>query len=886
MANYFTLCNLHPQARQTANNVQKEEINSNQWTKYPFIYHLILNQAAMKKLLTLLISCLPFLLLAQNSNVGINTVTPDSSAVLDINSTTGGLLVPRMSLFQRDIINNPATGLLVYQTDYNAGFYYYNGVRWRPFNPLAINGLTLDSTIDRIQLGGPLIKNTNIPLGTYNMAFDLDSSGVFEMRTNNTPFFHANNDGRIGIGTTSPVSQLMVEVDSAARGFEVHSAFGSSHIPYSNGWSYLAGQGIIFRTTAANTEQVRIMPNGFTGFGTNAPTQRLHSSGNLQVDGRHIYFGPNQSLYGDDAVALFYKSNSSDYSQFTLRDAEDTSYGHLYGSLDGTNFGLLDGDGNWGYLQAKDDYTAFRIDNDNKMIIRANGHVGIGTNSPGGKLTVMVDSLARGLQVFTANGNTHIPWSNGWSYLAGEGIVFRTTSTNTERVRIMPNGFTGFGVTAPAQQIHAAGNLRVDGRRIYFGTTQNLIGDNNSALFFDGAHPTITQFILRDLAGNQQGRLYGSSSGANFGLLDSDANWSVRIIKDQDTRFLIDNVEHYRFTPNSLEFHNFNNNIAIGRGIEMSSVGDGYNIGIGINALSDNSWGEYNVGIGNDALYNNSNGNDNVGIGSDALFNNSIGDDNIGIGRRALFNISNGDRNIGIGYNSLNASVNGAQNTVVGFRSGEAISAHSDNAFFGAFAGRQLLGLGNTCVGMNSGVAGSVPTSYSYSVAIGHNSRITASNQVRIGTSLTTSIGGFEDWTKFSDGQFKSNIKEEVPGLDFIMKLRPVTYHLNTEKLKMLAGINEAVSSSADLQEAEKHVKNKLETGFVAQEVEAAAKTLGYEFSGVDQPQSDNDHYGLRYSTFVVPLVQAVQDQQEIINKQQKMIEDLMNRVKQLEQNK
>ena len=64
------------------------------------------------------------------AQVGINTETPDASAALDITSTTGGLLVPRMTETQRDAISPAATGLMIYQTDGTAGFYYYNGSSW------------------------------------------------------------------------------------------------------------------------------------------------------------------------------------------------------------------------------------------------------------------------------------------------------------------------------------------------------------------------------------------------------------------------------------------------------------------------------------------------------------------------------------------------------------------------------------------------------------------------------------------------------------------------------------------------------------------------------------------------------------------------------------
>ena len=67
------------------------------------------------------------------AQVGINIETADPSAALDIVSTTGGLLVPRMSETQRNQINDPAgpaEGLMIYQTDGTAGFYYYNGSSW------------------------------------------------------------------------------------------------------------------------------------------------------------------------------------------------------------------------------------------------------------------------------------------------------------------------------------------------------------------------------------------------------------------------------------------------------------------------------------------------------------------------------------------------------------------------------------------------------------------------------------------------------------------------------------------------------------------------------------------------------------------------------------
>ena len=51
------------------------------------------------------------------AQVGINTNTPDASSALEIESTTGGILIPRMTETQRDAIALPASGLMIYQTD-------------------------------------------------------------------------------------------------------------------------------------------------------------------------------------------------------------------------------------------------------------------------------------------------------------------------------------------------------------------------------------------------------------------------------------------------------------------------------------------------------------------------------------------------------------------------------------------------------------------------------------------------------------------------------------------------------------------------------------------------------------------------------------------------
>jgi hypothetical protein len=80
------------------------------------------------------IFCLGVWLLASPAlaqNVGIGTTSPAYSAALDIQSTNKGLLIPRLTAVQKLAIDTPVNGLLIYQTDAAAGFWYYNGAIWR-----------------------------------------------------------------------------------------------------------------------------------------------------------------------------------------------------------------------------------------------------------------------------------------------------------------------------------------------------------------------------------------------------------------------------------------------------------------------------------------------------------------------------------------------------------------------------------------------------------------------------------------------------------------------------------------------------------------------------------------------------------------------------------
>lgn len=349
---------------------------------------------------------------------------------------------------------------------------------------------------------------------------------------------------------------------------------------------------------------------------------------------------------------------------------------------------------------------------------------------------------------------------------------------------------------------------------------------------------------------------------------------------------------------------------------------------IGVNALYNNTTGSGNIAVGNTALFNNTTGSQSVAIGDSALYSGGyrsiavgykasysggggiaignqalyfgapgaiaigeqalysgspFGANSIAVGYQALYSGSGFDGNdIAIGYRALySGSGYEGNNIAIGSRTLE-LRGGSSNIAIGRAALYRNAGFENIAIGrytgstMENGYFNTLLGTDIYgadslwnSTAIGARTAVHNSNQVVIGDSYITSIGGHVNWTAFSDGRFKKNIRNNVHGLDFILQLKPVTYTVDTKSLHQWLRKNDTATDSRK-KFADKHIteqKNSyyVYSGLVAQEVEQTAKKIGYDFSGVDAPGNPDGVYGLRYAEFVVPLIKAMQEQQTII---------------------
>lgn len=111
------------------------------------------------------------------AQVGVGTTTPNSSAQLDITSTSKGILIPRMTAAQREAIASPATGLMVFQTDGTAGFYYNSGTPAIPAWAMvqtSTNGVA-DGSITNAKLASAAVTGSKIKFRTVSSAVTLDA---------------------------------------------------------------------------------------------------------------------------------------------------------------------------------------------------------------------------------------------------------------------------------------------------------------------------------------------------------------------------------------------------------------------------------------------------------------------------------------------------------------------------------------------------------------------------------------------------------------------------------------------------------------------------------------------------------------------------------------
>ena len=350
---------------------------------------------------------------------------------------------------------------------------------------------------------------------------------------------------------------------------------------------------------------------------------------------------------------------------------------------------------------------------------------------------------------------------------------------------------------------------------------------------------------------------------------------------------LFTNTTGYRNTAVGSEALRLNTtgilNTALGDQAMYHSTTGEFNTTVGARTLFNNTTGFNNTASGNEVLYTNTWGYSNTASGYRSMYYNTSGGYNVASGYYSLFNNTTGGANVGIGPSALHANKNGSDNSAVGQSALSGNISGFSNVAVGYFAlDNNTTGSRNTVIGSSADVS---LTNLSNATAIGYNAIVPGSNRVRIGNTAIVSIGGQVGWTTFSDGRYKKDVKEDVPGLAFINSLRPVSYTVNVKGLnefyrKGTGSSKEGAPSG--MEHSEDAAGKIIHNGFVAQEVELAAKELKFEFSGVDKPTTQDGLYGLRYDNFISPIVKSVQELSAKNDEKDSLISDLQSQINDL----
>lgn len=373
------------------------------------------------------------------AQVGINTTSPDASSALDISSTDKGILIPRMTEIQRTAIVLPATGLLVYQTNGEEGFWYYNGTSWTSLK------------------GGEFKSTSGIVHNTTNTAVDDFVFGATQLDQDGNPdhynkfFFNkekaAFRAGQVGDNAWNNVN---TGICSVAMGFNnLASGLGSTSFGVGN----QASGGIA--TAIGEYSQA-------TGYSSIALGANLIVSGNYAIgigndndatNTNSIAIGNYSTANGEGAFAIGNNSLASGYYSTAIGSANISS-GNLSIALGNSNTALSFGEMTLG-LNATNyvplSTTSFNSSDrllsvgngvntsnrSNALTILKNGNVGIGVENPEatldlvGTLKFQDGNQAVG-KVLVSDADGNATWevvSNFGEFQSIAGVVQNTTNT-------------------------------------------------------------------------------------------------------------------------------------------------------------------------------------------------------------------------------------------------------------------------------------------------------------------------------------------------------------------------------------------------------------------------------------------------------------------------
>ena len=545
-----------------------------------------------------------------------------------------------------------------------------------------------------------------------------------------------STDKYLGIGTSSPATNLHVKTTDGNHGIEIesdsaavltfdHAGNDEARILFKE--ADTTEGSIIYTSTGTDTMQFKV--------GSNGERMRITGGGNVGI-GIAAPDGAGLHIHSATAGTVTAHANADE----------------LVVEGDGaTGISILTADDETGAIMfgCPSDTQAARITN-----VQSTGVFTVGASQTNGVLKL---EAGAGTTRMIIDDNSRISLSNNDT--GTSSTVFGYLAGMPGSANALGNVFIGQEAGENVGSHDSDGNVMIGyraGRGTFTAATDHNIGIGYTALnVLTSGHGNVVM-----------------GSGAGIAIQDAESNVAIG--------------------RNALgQVVSSNQSIAIGFNSGYGLTTGANNTVIGAEALYNSADIDRAVVIGKNALYagNATSGADGtIAIGYDAARALTSGGQNIAIGYEALHDCTTGRRNTVIGYQAADTLTAGSDdNTAVGYAAlgaGNHDTTHQ-NSCFGYGAGDTITtGSNNTCLGSQANVSASGAVGQ---IAIGQAVTCTADNTATLGIGSNTASLGLDgsdtSWAAASsDKRLKENIETSSAGLDVINDLRPVTYNWKKAK--------------------------------------------------------------------------------------------------------
>lgn len=391
--------------------------------------------------------------ISKAQNVGIGTSTPDAAAILDVQSSTKGLLIPRLTTAQRDAIVNPGIGLLIFNLT-DSEFNVFNGLQWTS---------QIGTDYTRWSMTGN--ANTN-PLNHFIGTTDATD---FVIRTNGLDGLRLKSLSPVTSAQVNPFDVLLLTIPGTINDkWPLSASFRLGS--YQSNIQAKTQMDIVLGDNATPLPDTRVMS--------------LYGNGDVNIAGTGSF---GQYLKIGTNVAEGYFQNAADGAYRAL-NLSNTNQGYWFQNYNGVNTTM--------YVGLAGAYA---------------GRVGIGTVTPVNAL-----SVAGSVDVSSLAGNGNKPVfadANGKLYQGSNatgniGCVVRTQYWNATVVGSNGLNVTGFAGSADVTEVGAFGDTRLYNTGAYQSNTSNAYLRNHFTAPVEGFY-LVTLHVIA--ASSNSRLLFGAS---------------------------------------------------------------------------------------------------------------------------------------------------------------------------------------------------------------------------------------------------------------------------------------------------------------------------------------------------------------------------------------